>query len=365
MKRVLHIFGTMNRGGAEMRTLSLMREMREKGIQFDFCVLSGEQGVLDAEIRKLGGQIYYCKLGLMFPFTFISILKKLNFHAVHSHVAYVSGFLLFLSWLGRIKIRVAHFRNTTAGLHSSLIRRVRDSLLRLMINWFATDILAVCEGAMLGFWGASWKEDKRCKVMYNGFDIVDVDKSNNFWQDHILSYQGQKVVINVARMDVQKNHIRQCDIFYQLNKIEPNTILVFIGKENRERKALMVKKIANYGLQENVCFLGLQSNVLSFLKHADILLFPSEWEGLPGVVLEALSVGLPVVGSDLPGIEEIDKQVSGVNIVARRDSDKQWAQTLYKVLKQEVNQKGIIDSFKRSDFLMDNNLQQLYAVYSK
>lgn len=364
-KRILHVFGAMNRGGAEMRTVSLMEKMRYRGIQFDYCVLSGEKGVLDDDIRQLGGNIYYCKLGPTFIFRFIKLLRKKQFSAVHSHVAYVSGFILLLGKLAGVKKRIAHFRNTTVSGANSKIRIARDKVLIFLINHFATDILAVCKGAMDGFWGAAWSKEKRCQVIYNGFDIPERNLKLNFWAGYITGYSGQKVVVNVARMDIQKNHVRQCDIFNELTKLDSNTLMVFIGKENDQRKAEMMNKLNLYKIQDKVNFLGLQTDVLQFLSHAHAMLFPSEWEGLPGVVLESASVGLPVVASDLPGVEEISEQLPNIKIVKRSDSNTLWAQNLKQVLDTTNDTQIMIDAFNRSDFLIDSNIDQLYAIYSK
>jgi glycosyltransferase involved in cell wall biosynthesis len=355
----------MNRGGAEMRTVSLMAEMNKQNVQFDYCVLSGEEGVLDDQIRLLGGEIYYCKLGPTFIFRFLLLLFKHDFSVVHSHVAYVSGFILLLAKLSGVKKRIAHFRNTTAGSSLSFIRFIRDKFLKFLIDFSATNILAVCDGAMVGFWGDNWRKEKRCKVIYNGFEVKKIQTELAFWSSYIPNYQQQKIVINVARMDVQKNHIRQCDIFNELHKLDPNIFMVFIGKENQERKSIMTKKIVEYQLQSKVLFLGLQSDVLRFLNHADVMLLPSEWEGLPGVVLEAASVGLPVVASDLPGVREIADQLPFIKIVQLQESNNTWGASLDKMLMQDVEPLKMIEAFKQSDFLIDSNVKQLHAIYTQ
>ena len=364
-KRILHIFGTMNRGGAEMRTLSLMQKMREQGVQFDFCVLSGQVGVLDQEIRRLGGQVYYCKLGLGFIPRFLALLRQHKFAGVHSHVAYVSGFILLLSRIAGIKLRIAHFRNTTDGADDSFIRKIRNHILRGLIATCATHILAVCIGAMRGFWGTAWEKDAKCQVIYNGFEVPTQPTDDSFWPKYIPNYQGQKIIVNVARMDVQKNHLRQCQIFIELLNTKPDCLMVFIGKEDVQRKAAMTDLLAKHGVSTKVIFLGLQSDVMPFLQHADLMLFPSLWEGLPGVVLEASSVGLPVLASDLSGIEEIAQQISSVHIQTLKTTDLQWAQQLAKMLDNGFDKTHNIEQFKHSSFLMTRNIDKLYAVYSE
>lgn len=51
MVKVVHIFGLMDLGGAEIRTLELMKTLQPQGVTFDFFTLSGRNGALDDEIR--------------------------------------------------------------------------------------------------------------------------------------------------------------------------------------------------------------------------------------------------------------------------------------------------------------------------
>ena len=55
------------------------------------------------------------------------------------------------------------------------------------------------------------------------------------------------------------------------------------------------------GLSGAVRFVGFQPNPYAYLKHADLFVLSSRYEGLPNVVLEALALGKPVVATDCPG----------------------------------------------------------------
>lgn len=118
--KVLHIFGRMSYGGAEKRTLDLMRHIDRKRYHFHFCVLSGQSGELDKEIQHLGGSIHYIALSLAFPFKFLQLLRREQYDVVHSHIHYSSGLILWLSALANVPIRIAHFRNTSDGKPDTL-----------------------------------------------------------------------------------------------------------------------------------------------------------------------------------------------------------------------------------------------------
>lgn len=362
--RVLHIFGAMNRGGAELRTISLMPAMTERKVQFDFCVLSGNQGVMDETITDLGGSIHYIKLSWGFVWQFFLMLRRERYEVVHSHVAFVSGFILLIARLAGIKKRVCHFRNTSDG-RSSWLRSMRNGLLRFLIRHNATHILGVCEGALSGFIGESWRESSQCKVIYNGFPAAQIVHQLDFWQELIPNYSGKKVVINVARMDVQKNHLRQLQIFYQVTLLDPHVHMVMVGLENADTKAQLIQYLARVGISDKVSFLGLKSDVMRWLSHADVMLFPSLWEGLPGAVIEAASVGVPVVASDLPGVIEIARQLPVVNALSLKASDKTWAEQLIKQLNRSDEKSARVEQFTVSDFQLSANVEALYAIYSE
>jgi len=66
----------------------------------------------------------------------------------------------------------------------------------------------------------------------------------------------------------------------------------------------------NLGLSDNVFFYGRVPNekVLSLMKSTDLFLIPSRTEGLPRVLIEAMAMGLPVIGSNVGGIPELIDQ---------------------------------------------------------
>jgi glycosyltransferase involved in cell wall biosynthesis len=80
------------------------------------------------------------------------------------------------------------------------------------------------------------------------------------------------------------------------------------------------EQAARRGLGDVVTFLGFQPNPFPYLKHADLFLLPSRYEGLPNIVLEALAVGAPVVASDCPGgLREIQARHGRLTLVPPED----------------------------------------------
>lgn len=360
---VLHIFGRMHLGGAELRTLDIMRNMNREKFEFAFCVLSGRRGELDEEIKRLGGKIHYLKLNLFFPFKFAYLLKKKKFTIIHSHVFYFSGVILFISRLCNQKKRIVHFRNMKEKTPKNKNKTLRKLYLKL-IDLFATDILAVSEGVMNSIWAQKWKKDKRCRVIYNGIDLVHLQKKK---PKEDLGSNEDHIYIHIGRMANQKNHLRVFDIFWEIQKKDPWAKLFFVGRKNVNIMRKLNEKINSYNLNERVFFLGERTDVFYLLKNSKLLLFPSLWEGLPGVVIEACAAGTPVLASDLPGINEIKKHLPMVTCLSLKENNKTWAEQALKISDywrrtNNLEEKGF-QFVKQSVFDIQNTVEQLERIW--
>ncbi|GHE89828.1 glycosyltransferase [Thalassotalea profundi] len=362
-KKVLHIFGIMNRGGAELRTLDTLLPLANKGIHLEFCALTGQQGVLDQEITTQKSKVHYCRLGLLFPIRFYLLLKKHHFDSVHSHVADVSGVILFIAKLAGVKQRIAHYRSTQVSAQMTLVKRIRNQCFKKLIDWFATNIIGVCNAALDAFWSKEWQNDTRCRVIYNGLNRQQpLPKDPDYWHQFQLT-EKLPVIINIARMDPPKNHEFTLEVFINTFKESP-CYLVFIGKENASVKQRLLKRINEVKLTKYVYFATEQSDVYPFISNADVMLFPSLWEGLPGAVIEAASLGLPVVSSELAGVTEIAHYLPCIQQVSLNSAITQWSSALTIAFEQTTEEKiAAQTAFIQSPFNLALCVESLYAVY--
>jgi glycosyltransferase involved in cell wall biosynthesis len=80
------------------------------------------------------------------------------------------------------------------------------------------------------------------------------------------------------------------------------------------------------GVETRVHMLGQREDVPTLLYGSDVMVFPSVREGWPGAVLEACAAGVPVVGSTLPGIEEISARCGLVECVSLEAPTGEWVE---------------------------------------
>ena len=127
-------------------------------------------------------------------------------------------------------------------------------------------------------------------------DFTFDEKSRNSLRKE-LSLENKFVIGHVGRFQRQKNHKFLIDVFGGVLKQKENAHLVLVGGNGElleETKAY----VTDSGLEDNVTFLGNRNDVNQLLSAFDMVVFPSLYEGMPNVVIEAQAAGLPCLISD-------------------------------------------------------------------
>lgn len=326
-RRVLHVFAVMDRGGAEMRTVELMRATRDQ-CAHEFVTLSPGPGALDREIESLGGLVHPCALGPSFPARFIALCRRRRTDVVHSHVHLTSGAILALAAASGVPNRIAHFRTTSDEREDRLRRLIYRRLMRAFVDRFATNILGVSRAALDFGWKLDWQRDPRCLVVPNGVDPSRFDGAVD--RLAVRRTLGLPVdlplAVHVGRFAWVKNQPRAVDLFAASARAHGGH-LAFVGRTDGA-DAEVKARIEHHRLGDRVHFLGERSDVPDILRAADVLLLTSRHEGMPGAVLEGLAAGLAVISDDLPGVLEIAEHLPGVTVIPRGASEAAWASAI-------------------------------------
>ncbi|MCC6848631.1 MAG: glycosyltransferase [Deltaproteobacteria bacterium] len=339
-RRILHVFGAMDRGGAETRTLEIMRRIDRAEYRFDFCVLSGRPGAYAAEIAALGGTVIPCPLAPRWSFALrlLRMLRSGRYDVVHSHVHQFSGPVLLLARLAAVPIRIAHLRSVHDGRGDDLARRAYRRAARAILERSATTVVAVSTSAMEAFWGADWEHDPRRRVIYNGVDVARFAKGRGPDVRAELGIPSDaRVVLHVGSFTPAKNHAALVGIAAALDRRRSDDVFVLVG-DGALRPRIEVE-VAAHGLGHRFRFTGSRDDVPALLAAADVLVLPSRWEGLPGVVLEASACGVAVVASPLAAVAEIGREIAGIHTADPADAAG-FAAVLDDVLQREASRRG-------------------------
>lgn len=109
-------------------------------------------------------------------------------------------------------------------------------------------------------------------------------------------YYKSFVFINIGKLVPLKGQIHLVKSFKKVVSKYNNTKLVILG--DGILKTALRDLVIGLNLEKSVFFLGVHSNVFPFLKNSDCFVFTSLWEGFGFVILEALSMNIPVISTD-------------------------------------------------------------------
>lgn len=358
--KVLHILESMNCGGIETFLINIYRNINREKIQFDFLTLNDDKFFYEDEVRKLGGNIYrYEQKSTKFVSHTFNIIKTLKtkgpYQVVHVHYTNFNGFALFLAWLYGIKIRIshAHIINKKSG---KIFKDIYNFFFNKMIPVFATNKFACSQeaGIML------YKKSNNFQTMNNGINLDKFCYSSSIRQSvrKSLSIENSFVVTHIGRLEKEKNHNFILDVFYEIVKKEPQSILLIIGCGSLQKE--LEKKTIALGLTNKVKFLGVIQNTYEILQAADVFLFPSTYEALGIAAIEAQAAGLPCLLA-----ESIPKEAFIINAypLALNLAPTVWAEKALSF--KSIDRQDTSFYLKQSGFDINDTVHILEEVYKK
>ncbi len=115
--------------------------------------------------------------------------------------------------------------------------------------------------------------------------------------------ESQEVLVNIGRQDYQKGQRYLLEAMSMLVSTRPRLVLLMAGRTG-DVSGELERLRDRLGLTGRVHFLGHREDVPEILASADLFVFPSFYEGLPGAVIEAMALGLPIVASDIDPVRE-------------------------------------------------------------
>lgn len=330
-QRILYVNGgTMQRGGIESFMMSYYRNIDREKIQIDFIVHGFEEGAYDQEIERLGGRIFNVPIKSKNYFGNIkaieSILSSNDYKIIHSHLDAMSIVILKIAKKCGIPYRIAHSHNTD-HLTKNKFKYLLNELARKRINNYATHFYACSKPAGTWLFGERQMKSGKVKIVNNAINLNDYTFNESIREviRERLNISDKFVVGHVGRLDYQKNHDYLIDIFYELLKRKPNSVLVLVGdgilkKEIRD-------KINKLRINNQVMLLGPRNDVNLLLNSFDYFLLPSKFEGLGISLIEAQANGLKGITS-INTPKEVN--VTGnINFISTDDKDiSEWVKTI-------------------------------------
>jgi glycosyltransferase involved in cell wall biosynthesis len=232
----------------------------------------------------------------------------------------------------------------------------------ILYNFCSNRIISLSKGVKDDLTKNFKIKENKIEVIYNPVDIASVKLLKDETISDLDLPMGGKLIISVGKLGEQKDFPTLLKAF-EIVQREIDTNLLILGKGADEHKLKDLCK--DLGIEKKVHFMGFKDNPYKYMKKADVFVLTSKWEGFGHVIVEAMTVGTPVVATNCnsgPG-EIIDNNKYG--ILAPVLDYKTIAQKIIELLEDEKRRKSYIKagSGRSSVFDVTNIVKQYESVF--
>ena len=302
--KIVLLFGNLELGGAERQGLLLARHLKDQqGAEVQVWGLGAGRGAVADQCEAWGIpwralplhwglrrrlphllRLWWCLRGAR-PQILLSYTTVPNLAAA-----------LLWSWCG---VRLCVWNQADAGLlladtwlHRWAISRVRQ-------------FIANAEGGRQYLLETFGLAPSQVRLIRNGVSLGPVVDDRAGWRQRVSAAPDAVVVVMVANLSRYKDHATLLRAWRLLlsSRGDCNDLLVLAGRLD-DQAAPLQQQAEQLGIAGQVRFLGAVLDVSGLLAAADLCVHSSPSEGIPNAVLEAMASGLPVIGSDIPGLRE-------------------------------------------------------------
>lgn len=294
-------------------------------IQFDIVGEStGKKHLLHERFEKAGFHVFYVtprqvslRKNIM---EMLRVIQQGNYDAVHVHLEEWSFLYLWLAKICGVKVRVCH---SHMAYMTGAATKLHYKIFRFLLNRFATLRLACSSDAGKHLFGKHPYTilNNAIEAEKYAYNPIKRQKMRN-----ALGISGKFVVGVVGRLSFQKNPQFNVEIFEEIHKHRPESVLMFVGQGELEEEVRSLVK--SRGLEQEVLFLGLRTDVPDLLQAMDVFVLPSRFEGLGIVYVEAQAAGLKTFATAEVVPQEACLSEELFTYLPQEASAQQWAETV-------------------------------------
>jgi glycosyltransferase EpsF len=359
----------MDRGGAETLIMNIYRNIDRQKIQFDFVTHTPMKCDFEDEIIELGGRIFkISSLGQLGPYSYIRELMKImsshSYEAVHVHTDFQGGFPALAAKLSGVKIRICHSHCNNWPRGNQFMDRTALKIFQTLIKISSTRFCSCSSEAAKFLFGKGSFESSKVKILNNGIDLTQFENIQEN-RNEILSELGipveAKIIGHVGRFSTSKNQTFILKILKKLLEKDNQIFVLLVGdgplKQQVEEEALKL------GIADHILFLGVRSDIPRLMRHFDVFLFPSLFEGFGIVTIEAQSTGTPCVMSDMVP-RSTDMGLGLVSYVSLDENLDIWCNKVLDAFKVErPNNQLVVEAISKNGFSIQSSINDWLELY--
>ena len=299
-QKVLFILPSLHGGGAERVIVTLLKYLDREIFELHLALIAKEGTYLDnvpkdVPVHNLAaGRVRYSFKPLL------KLIHRVKPDTIFSTLGHLNLALIFLKpFLPKTTKIIVREANTV----SEIIKKSNNPRLWTFFykTFYKKADLIVCNSKYML---KDLKENfnipaEKMVQVYNPVDLETIQEKVREGTNPFLNDNSSPNIVAIGRLTYQKGFDRLIASVPELLKTKPNAKIWILGKGPLENQ--LIQQRNHLGLQKYIEFVGFQENPYKWLKHSDLFVLSSYYEGLPNVLLEALACECPVVAIDHPG----------------------------------------------------------------
>ncbi len=292
--KIMQIVPEFTLGGGEIMAEKLICSLKKSGNEVIAVSMYNYHSAITDRLESNGIRVEMLNKKSGFDFKilirFYKLLKKEKPDVIHNHL-YSLKYVIFGAILNKVPVKIHTVHNVAIKEVGWISRKLH----KLFFKWFHVVPVGLTKLIQESIAKEYEIPLERVPFVLNGMPVDDYIKKED--------YEAVKIVLHVGRFSEQKNHIGLINAFEIIHKKHPEIMLVLVGAGELEEK---VKKIVKEkDLQDVVVFKGTLHSVKEEMHKADIFCLPSNYEGMPMTIIEAMASGLPIVATDVGGVPDM------------------------------------------------------------
>jgi len=310
--KILHFPIRNTNGGITRTAIKYWQYIDKSRFQFGFATCEKVNLDFERELIDSGAEVHYISCYAeedenKFVSELGKILIESKYDVIHLNTSWWRSFIAekVAKELG-VKVILVHARSSGIDISDNEKRLYEyERHQHVKANFckdMATDYVA-CSKAAAEFLFGSQIPEESIVILHNALDIDRFSYSEikrNMMREQ-LNAEKSYVIGNIGRMSYVKNHNFLLECFYEVQMKIPSALLLLLG--DGELKEDIIKQAEMLGIADKVIFTGKVDNVEDYLQAMDVFAFPTRFEGLGNVLIEAQTAGLKCVSSDNVPIE--------------------------------------------------------------
>ncbi len=363
-KKLTFLITTLQFGGAQTLLLNLAICLKQRGWSVNVIYLrppydfAQEFGQAEIPVASLG-----MVKGVPDPraiWRLAKLLKKYNTRILHSHLFHANILARIVRIIQPVPVVISTMHNIKeGGMWRDKIYRLTDPLCDLTTN--------VSQAAVARYLSGGAVPANKIKLVPNCVDIhcFSPNPQSKHEVRQELELADQFCWLAVGYLEEQKDYPNMLRAFALVLDQFPNSVLLICGTGPLQSQ---LKDLATQlNVANKVKFLGIRRDIPKVMNAADAYVMSSAWEGMPIVLLEASSIGLPVVTTDVGGNRDVIKEGGGFLVPAQQASA--LAEAMLKVMQLNHAQRTQMGQFSRREtiahFSIEAGVRQWEKLYGE